>query len=71
MIINHQTEDGGSPHSRKIHLMVAQVVCMSVTAIIVGLRLYARATIRAIGSDDWLILLALVRNAFVPQQMRI
>ncbi|KAH7327502.1 hypothetical protein BKA65DRAFT_481201 [Rhexocercosporidium sp. MPI-PUGE-AT-0058] len=59
MIIKPTTEDGGSPPSRKIHLIVAQVVCMGVTIIIVGLRLYARAMIQAVGTDDWLILLAL------------
>ncbi|KAG4444141.1 hypothetical protein IFR05_000370 [Cadophora sp. M221] len=60
LIIKPTTEDGSSPSSRKIHLIVAQVVCMGVTIIIVGLRIYARATIQAVGSDDWLILLALL-----------
>ncbi|KAL2061130.1 hypothetical protein VTL71DRAFT_7403 [Oculimacula yallundae] len=59
MIFKPLTEDSGTPPSRKLHLIVAQVVCMSVTFIIVGLRIYARVTIRGVGADDWMIAVAL------------
>lgn len=64
MIIKPMSFDGGSPKSRKIHLIVAQVVLISITMAVVALRIYARAQIRAVGTDDWLIILALVMCSF-------
>lgn len=44
---------------------------MGVTIIVVGLRIYARATIQAVGSDDGLILLALVSNPPLQSRHRV
>ena len=66
MIFKSIGENEGSPPSRKIHLIVAQVICMSITTIVVGLRIYERAAIHAVGTDDYLILLALVNYLLIP-----
>ncbi|KAK0099259.1 hypothetical protein ONS95_006371 [Cadophora gregata] len=58
-IFKPTADDSGHPPSRKIHLIVAQVMCLGITVIIVGLRIYERAAIHAVGIDDYLILLAM------------
>lgn len=60
MIIKPVSADGGHPRSRKYHLIGAQVGLLSITMAVVALRIYARGRIRALGVDDWLIVLALV-----------
>ena len=63
MIFKPIAREGGSLPSRKLHLIVAQVICMLITVIVVGLRIYERAAIHAVGTDDYLILLALVNSS--------